>query len=411
MTVGPVLIFDKSALQGLSVDEAVWLDTFYYSNITPLFFVETLADLERDVAQGRTPEQVVGNLAEKTPTGGRPNVHHITLCLAELGGNAVEMRRVVLIGEGEFVRAEGGVRALRFKEAPEATAFRRWEGGEFADVEREFAREWRRGLSNLDLAEIQVRGRLAIKRHGRPRDFAEVKTLAAGLLEKPGSRYAREGLISILPSPLRRTTLDRWYAIGAPPIRTLAPYTAHVLTVDLFFCLAMGADLISPERPSNKVDVAYLYYLPFCMVFTSNDRLHERTVPVFLNEDQVYVSGVDLKADLARLDAYYSDLPQHVKDRGVMSFAHYPPTEGDFLVSRLWDRLMSPAWREDSQRSRAPSSPDRDRAFIEGMQRIANAPRAIGEDFTINDADVVELEHRVPVFRGKWRVVPSEGER
>jgi hypothetical protein len=35
--------FDKSALQSLSVNEAVWLDAFYRSNITPLFFVEPLA--------------------------------------------------------------------------------------------------------------------------------------------------------------------------------------------------------------------------------------------------------------------------------------------------------------------------------------------------------------------------------
>ncbi len=60
MSVGPVIIFDKSTIQGLSTDEACWLDNFYISNITPLFFVETLADLEKDVAKGRTPEQVVG---------------------------------------------------------------------------------------------------------------------------------------------------------------------------------------------------------------------------------------------------------------------------------------------------------------------------------------------------------------
>jgi len=40
------LLFDKSALQGLSLDESVWFDAFFYPNITPLFFVETLADLE-----------------------------------------------------------------------------------------------------------------------------------------------------------------------------------------------------------------------------------------------------------------------------------------------------------------------------------------------------------------------------
>jgi len=45
--MGPTLIFDKSSLESLNPDEAMWLDTFFLSNITPLFFVETLADLEK----------------------------------------------------------------------------------------------------------------------------------------------------------------------------------------------------------------------------------------------------------------------------------------------------------------------------------------------------------------------------
>ena len=49
MSLGPILIFDKSTLQGLNVDEAVWLDNFFMANITPLFFIETLADLEKEV--------------------------------------------------------------------------------------------------------------------------------------------------------------------------------------------------------------------------------------------------------------------------------------------------------------------------------------------------------------------------
>jgi hypothetical protein len=63
--VGPILLFDKSILQSLSVDEAVWLDTSYFPCITPVFFTETLADLEKEVQKGRSPEEVVGNLAEK----------------------------------------------------------------------------------------------------------------------------------------------------------------------------------------------------------------------------------------------------------------------------------------------------------------------------------------------------------
>ena len=43
--MGPNTIFDKSALQALSIDETVWLEAYFLSNVTPLFYVETLADL------------------------------------------------------------------------------------------------------------------------------------------------------------------------------------------------------------------------------------------------------------------------------------------------------------------------------------------------------------------------------
>ena len=66
-------------------------------------------------------------------------------------------------------------------------------------------------------------------------------------------------------------------------MREFCPYFHYVYSVDLFFNFAVSADLISRVRPKgkadNKVDIAYLYYLPFCMVFTSNDNLHERVVP------------------------------------------------------------------------------------------------------------------------------------
>jgi hypothetical protein len=79
MSQGPVLIFDKSTLESLSLDEAVLLDNFYMSNITPLFYVECLADLERKMVRMKsTPEQLVGSLAERTPDSqASANVYHL----------------------------------------------------------------------------------------------------------------------------------------------------------------------------------------------------------------------------------------------------------------------------------------------------------------------------------------------
>jgi hypothetical protein len=59
-----------------------------------LFFVETLADLSKEVEAGTTPEQVVGNIAAKTPeTGSVVSVDHWHLRLADLDGYQIEIER------------------------------------------------------------------------------------------------------------------------------------------------------------------------------------------------------------------------------------------------------------------------------------------------------------------------------
>jgi hypothetical protein len=184
-----------------------------------------------------------------------------------------------------------------------------------------------------------------------------------------------------------------------------------LLLVDLFFCIGLGADLIGRKRPSNKIDIAYLYYLPFCMAFTSRDKLHERTAPLFLDNDQVFIRGDGLKSDLAKLDAHYSQLSDEEKLRGVMSFAHYPPVEGDFLTSKLWDQLMRPEWREWAQKQPELRSKENDAKIVAEINELADAPRPNIEDLgEYEEPEAVLVQRKVPLYRGKWRMVPPEVE-
>src|SRR5579862_1495551 len=88
MPMGPFLIFDKSSLESLNLDEAVMLDNFYMSNITPLFFVECLADLEKAIRSRSTPEQLVGSMAKRTPEAQScAHAHHRRILGQELSGH------------------------------------------------------------------------------------------------------------------------------------------------------------------------------------------------------------------------------------------------------------------------------------------------------------------------------------
>jgi hypothetical protein len=191
-----------------------------------------------------------------------------------------------------------------------------------------------------------------------------------------------------------------------------------VFKVDLLYYLGIDRGFISAERPSNKADMAYLYYLPFSMVFTSGDKLHRRTAPLFLRADQSFVEASQLKAALKELDVYYDHFSDDVKALGVMAFAHNPPPHLDNLVVALWDKHMRPDWRDGAEspeqvlaRRRAPDEEEGDgaefRARIENARPLEDgeAQRADGEP------DYIVIRRQVPVRKGKWRLVPEEVEK
>lgn len=407
--MGPILIFDKSTLQSLSIDEAVWLDTFFYANITPLFFVETLADLEKKVAVGRTPEKVVGSLAEKTPIqSGRPNAHHGTLCLANLLGHPVPMDNRIVLPGGRYVIADGR-RGVINEHPQEMEALNRWQQGEFLEVERLFAWAWRSALSELDLDNTRVR----MIGGAKIRDLADAKRAAEEIVRQNEERYfvLRLALDRLqIPNQFWGDIIRRWKAEDGPRLVDFAPYAAYVLTVEMFFSFATGAGLESTERQSHKIDLAYLYYLPFCMVFTSNDKFHERTAPLFLTGEQIFIRGSDLKNDLGKLDEHYSQLPEAVREQGIMRFVFYPPIEGEFLVSQLWDRLMVPDWREKAKKKPEKIPKEAQERIVKELKRLKTEGQPT-EPFGSDVAEYVMIERQVPTHRGKWRLLPPEVEK
>jgi hypothetical protein len=412
---GPILIFDKSALEALGHDEAIWLDNFFMCNITPLFFIETLADLEKEVRAGRTPEQVVGNIARKTPDmQSVPNTHHWQLLALELSGaDKVAMDGRVTIFGGKRVQL-GGSKGLIVQRNLAEEAFYRWQQGQFLDLERQIAKVWRKNASNVNYDQPYSFFQKWYPNGVKPRDLAECKQLADANIDYTDQESCLEFGLSLLrvPGPSQQDVIGYWRSLGKPPIRDFAPYFRYVFGVELFFYLAIAADLISRVRPANKadnkVDIAYLHYLPFCHVFTSNDNLHERVVPLFLRQNQTFVKGQELKADLAKLDAHYSLLPEDVKASGVYRFAASPPSDDSFLVTRLWDE-HSPKWRR-SQAEQKELTPELQRALLELVRRTKEESRPLdpAERLSFSETNFLQMERRIMPKKGKWVRVPPD---
>ncbi len=414
MPQGPILIFDKSALQSLNVNESMWLDNFYLSNITPLFFVETLADLEKEVRSGRTPEQVVGSIAYKTPElQASSNVHHYSILAAELRGDLriqLEHPKPV-IGGGQPVIL-GGSKGLIFRETPEEEAVRRWQNGEFLEIERNIAKRWRRALSLVNHQAFYQAFRKLYETYEKPKTLVALKALVDAILAIVRQEWILGFGMDLagVPPQDRAEVEQRWKTAGKPAIRAFLPYFFYLFSVDMFFYLGMAADLISRERATHKIDIAYLYYLPFCMVFTSNDKLHINIAPLFMGTNQTFVRGTDLKADLAKLDAHYSTLPEDVRNRGMISFAPHPPEDESFLTARLWNKHL-PSWRESAETPKEISK-EAQAALLELVNRFTekSVPLDPSTQIPMEDVAALSIQRKVHSRKGKWRRFSQEVE-
>lgn len=262
--MGPIALFDKSFLQSLSTDESVWFDYFFLAVVCPIFYVETLADLAKEPTKSRSAEAIVRDIANKFPEmGASPCIYHHEMCIQDLLGNHVPMDGRVPRPGGRLVKS-----GTIYDPSHEEIAFQRWQRGQFQEVERLAAATWRANLAALDLGALakELRG---LGMDGKTcKSLEQARDLAREVVtgkDKLHSRLALAVHLFQIPAYLHPQIIDVWTAAGQPTLDKFAPYAAHVLTIEVFFQLSLAAGLIATERTSNRTDIAYLFYLPFCI--------------------------------------------------------------------------------------------------------------------------------------------------
>ena len=402
---GPIVLFDKSFLQSLSIDESVWFDHFFLANVCPIFYIETLSDLTKRLKTSRTPEDEVRIIADKFPEHGSPSLHHDFLCKLNLLGNIVPLTGQIAVGEDRKVELSGKTGVI-IQLTKEAEAFDRWRRKEFFEIERLFAIKWRQGLSNpsIDVAKAQLN--IFGIDHMNCKSFEDANTISenfVSLKSKSRDKFTQACQLLKIPAEIYSQIMLNWELKDFPALINFAPYFSHVLKVEIFYLLALASNLISADRSSNKTDIAYLHYLPFCKIFISTDHFHRDCAHLFLRPDQEFVWGDDLKSDLIKLNNYYINLPEKIKQQGLYYFAPHPPKDGDFLVSKLWDNHL-PGWRKLV--NRIPQQGKIDNKITE----ILDAPEIIPDkkDVKMEDISFCSVKHLVQKKKGSWYQVPKD---
>jgi hypothetical protein len=406
MPQGPFLIFDKSSLESLNLDEAVMLHNFYMSNITPLFFVECLADLEKAIRRSNsTPEQLVGSLATRTPESqSYPNVHHATILRGELAGK-FDLKTVhgrVMLAGGRHVQL-GEKKGVIFERSPEAEAISRWGKREFLELERNIARQWRRALTSVDLDAMVRSVMRGLGPWRKPKSLQDARKMTDTIIDNMDPEWLIRFGLNLLGAPETvEYVVSNWIQKRRPPLRDHLPYFVFMLMINIFFCLVLPTQLLSKVKPSHKIDLAYLYYLPFCSVFTSKDNFHADIVPLFLSPEQTFVYGTKLKEDLEHLVAHYETLPEDVLKTGLIHFAAYPPDDTGFLITRLWDKYL-PGWRTARERPKPVRDPEEEKRIVEEINQRTESPELRPSDERdIDKMDYATIRRTVHPQKGRW---------
>jgi hypothetical protein len=124
-----------------------------------------------------------------------------------------------------------------------------------------------------------------------------------------------------------------------------APFAASVLRLFLAFVCGLAKGFIGP-RPTNYIDLQYLYYSPFCMVFVSNDKFH-REMWGATSGVHSFVWGKDLKDDLHTRIAERAQAKEapgrDLNRKAAPDTASRPPS----VIAEMWRTYMRPPEKPD----------------------------------------------------------------
>lgn len=379
------IVIDKSTFQSLSFDELFRLSCYYKHIITPVLTMEILGDLKKEAQEGKaTPEDRVKDFAKKLfPIETVVNLHYKVLLKGDLLGNPISFDGRPHVGIKKAVASESGMRGYLIEETEEEKSIYKWKDGNFTEADHELSALWRMTTTEKDLLE-------RLKKSLNPDStikFADFQELNKFVTESITSPTTQEFLLISLfqnydiDAMTSVQIFGRWNQDGKPLIKDFAPFAFHCLKVDTLFLFGLTSGLIG-TRPTNRVDLEYLYYLPFGNIFTSNDKVHKKLVPLLLQDYQKFIVGSELKEDLKNIVAFLNTL--EIEER--RKFKNVPPIIDSSITFQLWKEYFN--YPEKSNWNRDIS--DREKEMMK--EKMKEFERALdGESINLESAEDAEF--------------------
>jgi hypothetical protein len=370
----------------LSAEEVFELTLLFHPVGTPLLIREIIADLRKDPSSSkRLPVEVVRELARKMSQahGVRP-ADFRKLTIANLCGGEVPMfGQVPLDTTAPNVRVSEDGKLMLYDAVPEQRMWYRWAAGDFSTEDQEVAAAWRDGLQKVDLRAVGDAWKKFVQEQFKTAsNMSELIGQVDVLLSDPKPDTQLELLGFILafvqaPEEVKTVAYKLLLEQRYTRMRDFAPYAASVLKLYLSFIGGLARGFIGP-RPSHYVDLQYLFYAPFCMVFVSADRFHRDLWPATAGIN-TFVWGQDLKDDLAKRIVARKEMTEEQLKAHHDKYSFYPIEIEGSITNDLWKRYMRPPQDVLSARRGAETIDDLEPEVREVLKRAMR-------EFDKNDA-------------------------
>jgi len=348
--MGPIIILDKSTFQSLSYREHIFLDKHFYENNTPILCMELLGDLSKYKSNLKQGKQKVIELSRKFGGSGPvTNYDYRTLCVNSLLGQPIPLNGRIVPDNYTPVRSSDGTDGGIIDLGPFNKAIMRWSVGDFREYEIILSKYWRELTKNISLSDLSgqlEKNYVIIPRVKKQEDIIPAlnKFIDNTSLQNIFFNWILNQMQ--VDEKCYSEVKQRWSRSKNIHLEYFAKYAWHCTKVMLILIIATKSKLIG-WKSTNLLDLQYLYYLPFCMVFASNDKLHQHLTPLLIRNNQNFISGKELKEDLGRIANKWSNYTERQKKLLAYALGSYPFPDKESIVYRLWKSNMKP-WHPGS---------------------------------------------------------------
>lgn len=375
--MGPIVLIDKSSVQALSLEDLRTMSAHYSILICPMLIQEICANLVDDKVDAETEETKakVAYLAGKAR-----NASHFTItnfgkiATYDLLTSAIPLEPRIPRFDGVTVKDSSGESGIFFDESEEEARMRRWEDSNFNDQDRKLAADHITYQKKYDLEES--RKQMAEKFPDNAK-FSSLEAVIAAI-DATDAYPDQWTLIQSCETQFGATASGmeevkkRWEKCGKPRYKQFAPYAYYCYRLaSIFFIAVTSGRVPTSAKAKSVVDFQYLYYLPFSMVFCSNDKFHATFSKFFLRGDQEFLDCMVLKKDLQAIRACKSAMSEAEQKYYRENFGSYPPPMPDSITNQIWQRHMQP-WKEGSG-NRAGQMTEKEESAL--LEKIASARR------------------------------------